>query len=123
MLIFKSLHPFHFGSWSHLHPFSPEEPHQVRAAGCVFLSGCYLHWDPHHTMDLYVRSGEPHHRDLAAGGVHQHNGGLQQQSAALQQWLYGPVRPAPAGCWILCGHCLGNNGKQQGHWLCPESEW
>lgn len=109
---FTFLHMCFFESGSHLHPFSTEEPHQVSAGECAFLCGCELHWYPHHTMDFHVRSGEPQHWDLAAGGVLQHNGGLQQQSAALRQRLHGPVRPAAAGCWILCGHCDRNGGKQ-----------
>lgn len=72
-----------FGSWSYLHPFSPEELHQVSAGGCFILCGCYLGRRPHYTMDLYVSSGEPHHSDMAAGGVYEHNRGLQQQGAGL----------------------------------------
>lgn len=117
-----SLHLLHVGSWSHLHPFSPEEPHQVSAGGCFILRGCYLRWRPHYTMDLYVSSSEPHHRDMAAGGVHEHNRGLQQQGAGLQQWLLEPVGPAAAGCWILRGHCHRSRRKQQRCWVCPEGE-
>lgn len=110
-------------SWSHLHPQCPEKPHQISAGGRLFLSGRFLRWDPHHRMELYVRCGQPHHRDMAARGLHQHNCGLQQQSAGLQQWLHGPVRPAAAGRRILRHHCHRSNRKQQRQRLRPQSKW
>lgn len=109
MVIF--LQTSHSESWSHLHLLSQEEPHQVSAGGRLLLCGYKMHWCSHHTMDVHVRSCEPHHRDMAAWCIHQHHNWLQQQSTTLQQWFYGPAGPAATGCWILCGHCDRNDRK------------
>lgn len=77
---------------------------------------------PDHPVDVYVRSGEPHHRDVAAGVVRQHHSGLQQQGSAVGQRLHGTEGPAAAGRWLLRGHCDGCDGEQQGRRSGPQSE-
>lgn len=78
---------------------------------------------PHHPVDIHVRAGEPHHRDVAAGGAGQHHGRLQQQGSALPQRLHGTGRPAAAGRRLLRGYRDGRDRKQQGRWSGPQSGW
>lgn len=107
----------------HLHPFPWEEPQQVGSGGRLLLCGCEMRGRPNHPVDIYVWTGEPHYWDVAAGGVRQHNRGLQRQGPAMWQWLHGTTGPAAAGCWLLRGHCDGRDRKQQGCCSGPQSEW
>lgn len=112
-----------FDSREHLHPVRWEEPQQVGSGRRLLLCGCEMCGHPDYPVDIYVWTGEPHYRDVAAGAVRQHHSGLQQQGSAVWQRLHVTNGPAAAGCWLLRGHCDGWDRKQQGRWPGPQSEW